>query len=78
MIPSPPRKLSAPYVTRRPKETVYKLPEEFYLQENSALYQRARKICIRYGCCYAEARVKMVRDCLRRERERVERLYPGG
>lgn len=65
----PPRKtITITYTTSRPKEDVYKFPEEFYLKENAALYQRARKLCLLYKAPYAEARERYFAE--------REQMYP--
>jgi hypothetical protein len=39
-----------------PEDFDYEIPP--FIKIGSAMYQRARRLCIRYGCSYKEARVK--------------------
>ena len=57
------------YVTHRSKADVYQFPEEFYLDENKALYMRARRLCLLYKAPYAEARERHMAE--------QERMYPA-
>lgn len=50
------------YITARPKADTYQFPEDFYMPENMALYQRARKLCKKYNLPYAEARQKFLEE----------------
>jgi len=58
MSESIPRKMTKPYVTIRPKEEWYQLPEICFLPGNGPLYQVCRRLCIRYTLPYPEARKK--------------------